>query len=112
MRLCAASPWSGFRQSGRQVPYLLKRAGFRDVALVKCGLDTLGMDYDDRQALFDTYFSIIKQDYRILSDTQPDNDSYRLAQKWIDQNYNDLEDAFHEENFFFSLGFMLFTAKR
>lgn len=112
MRLCAASPWSGFRQSGRQVPYLLKKAGYRDVALVKCGLDTLGMDYDDRQALFDTYFSIIKQDYRILSDTQPDNDSYRLAQKWIDQNYNDLEDAFHEENFFFSLGFMLFTAKR
>lgn len=112
MRLCAASPWSGFRQSGRQVPYLLKKAGFRDVRLVKCGLDTLGMDYDERQALFDTYFSIIKQDYRTLSTTRQNNENYRLAQKWIEQNYDDAEDAFHEENFFFSLGFMLFVAKR
>lgn len=112
MRLCAASPWSGFRQSGRQVPYLLKKAGFRDVRLVKCGLDTLGMDYDERQALFDTYFSIIRQDYRTLSTTRQNNENYRLAQKWIEQNYDDAEDAFHEENFFFSLGFMLFVAKR
>lgn len=32
--------------------------------------------------------------------------------KWIDDNFDALEDAFHDDPFFFSVGFMMFTAKR
>ena len=38
--------------------------------------------------------------------------AYRLAQKWIDDSFDALEDTFHDDPFFFSVGFMMFTAKR
>ena len=110
--MCADSPFSGFRESGRQIPHLLHKTGFRDAKLVKCGVNTVGMDYDERQALFDTYFSIVKMDFDRLAEEVPDNKQYRDYRDWLAEHYADMEDAFLEEDFFFSLGFMLFTAKR
>lgn len=110
--MCADSPFSGFRESGRQIPHLLHKTGFRDAKLVKCGVNTVGMDYDERQALFDTYFSIVKMDFDRLAEEVPDNKQYRDYRDWLAEHYADMEDAFLEEDFFFSLGFMLFTARR
>ena len=112
IKMCADSPFSGFRESGRQIPHLLHKTGFRDVRLVKCGVNTMGMDYDEREALFDTYFSIIKMDFDRLAEEVPDDKQYSEYRDWLAEHYADMEDAFHEDDFFFSLGFVLFTARR
>lgn len=112
IKMCADSPFSGFRESGRQIPHLLHKTGFRDVRLVKCGVNTMGMDYDEREALFDTYFSIIKMDFDRLAEEVPDDKQYSEYRDWLAEHYADMEDAFLEDDFFFSLGFVLFTARR
>lgn len=112
IKMCADSPFSGFRESGRQIPHLLHKTGFRDARLVKCGVNTMGMDYDEREALFDTYFSIIKMDFDRLAEEVPDDKQYHEYRDWLAEHYADMEDAFHEDDFFFSLGFVLFTARR
>ena len=110
--LCAKDPMAGYRNSGRQVYNILHKAGYRDIKLLKSGLDTTSMGYDEKEALFHTYFSFIKSDYDIFRDRDPDNAAMVESAGWFDKHYGEMEDAFLEDSFFFSLGFMLFTAKR
>ena len=110
--LCAKDPMAGYRNSGRQVYHILHKAGYRDIKLLKSGLDTTSMGYDEKEALFHTYFSFIKSDYDIFRDRDPDNAAMVESAGWFDKHYGEMEDAFLEDSFFFSLGFMLFTAKR
>lgn len=110
--LCAKDPMAGYRNSGRQVFNILHKAGYRDIKLLKCGLDTTAMNYDEKEALFHTYFSFIKSDYEIFRAGDPDNAAMAESAGWFDEHYAEMEDAFLEDSFFFSLGFMLFTAKR
>ena len=38
--------------------------------------------------------------------------AFKDDKQWVDGIYGELEEQFQSENFFFSLGFMLFTAKK
>ena len=112
IKLCAQNPFSGYRLSGREVPYLLKKSGYKDIKLLKCGLDSLGMDYDEKAALFDIYFPFSKAEFATLAERFPDNSIYAENSKWFADNYSYLQNSFMNEDFFFSLGFMLFTATK
>ena len=70
------------------------------------------MDFDEREAMFHIYFSFIREDFGILTGENPDNAQYKNNYEWICENYEKLEEAFMNEEFFFSLGFMLFIAHR
>ena len=110
--ICNRNETSGYRHSGRQINAFLKRAGFKDVCLEKIGITTVGMDYDQRDALFDTYFSFIKDDLKLMTERHPDDARIAEDYSWYCQNYDDLSARFQDEAFFFSLGFMLFTARK
>ncbi len=110
--LCAKNPLGGFRASGRQIPYLLRKSGYRDIRLVRSGLNTLDMDFDEREAMFHIYFSFIRGDFAYLAAQSPDNALYRESAEWMQKHYEEMEDEFMNEDFFFSLGFMLYTAKK
>ena len=110
--ICGSLETAGFRQSGRQIYTLLKRAGYRSVKLENCGIDTIEMSFDDREALFDTYFSFILGDSEIMKDRHPENRLYAENYEWMKENYDTLEEDFQEPSFYFNLGFMLFTAKK
>ena len=112
IRICARNETSGYRQSGRQILPLLRRAGFRNIALEKLCMTTVGMDYEERSALFDVYFSFILEDLKIMVDRYPDDKMLQRDLDWYRDVYDDLEERFHSDDFFFSLGFMLFTAQK
>lgn len=112
MDCCLKNELAGYRYSGRQIFGLLHKAGFRNIRLVKSGMDTSSMNYDEREALFMTYFSFIKNGFDMLTEKYPDNALYAENAKWMDENYDALEDAFLADDFFFTLGFMLFEAER
>lgn len=112
MEMCAYNEPSGFRKSGRQIYTLLSRAGFNNVSLKKLGLTTVGMDFEQRSALFETYFSFIIEDTKIMCMRYPDDKRIKADYEWYKENYDNLEEKFLDKNFFFSLGFMLFTAKK
>lgn len=110
--ICSMSELSGYRHSGRQIYSFLKKAGFKKINLVKTGLSTINMDYEQKEALFNTYFSFILDDIRILKGKYPEDKSYADAYRFLDSVYEKLEEDFQSEEFFFSLGFMLFTASK
>ncbi len=110
--ICKRSRTSGYRNSGRQIYTLLMRSGYRDVRLEKMGISTPGMDYEKRSALFDTYFSFILEELKIYVKANPEDQRAVKDLEWYDKIYEDLEAKFQDENFFFNLGFVLFTARK
>ena len=112
MEICAKDDYSGYRQSGRQIYTLLKHAGYTDVSLEKMGLSTIGMDYDERSALFDTYFSFILEDFKLMLERCPADNDIRDIYKWYENVYEDLEETFLKDDFYFNLGFVMYTAKK
>lgn len=112
MEICSRNETSGYRKSGRQIYTLLGRAGYKNIKLEKLGLTTIGMDYDEREAIFETYFSFVLGDLLIMKNRYPNDRRIANDYEWYSQNYEDLEEKFHDTNLFFSLGFMLFTAQK
>ena len=112
IQLCSKNPLAGFRASGRQIPYFLRKSGYRDINLVRAGLNTLEMDFDEREALFHIYFSFIYGDFATLAQQSPGNTLYCESAEWMKKHYEELADEFMSDDFFFSLGFMLYTAKK
>lgn len=110
--ICAYDEPAGFRKSGRQIYTLLSRAGFGSINLEKLGMTTVGMDFDQRAALFDTYFSFILEDMKIMRNRYPDDKRIKLDYDWYTNVYEELEEKFLDKNFFFSIGFVLFTARK
>ena len=58
-RICRDNETSGYRHSGRQIYSILRKCGLENIKLERAGLNSIGMCYSDKQALFDTYFSFI-----------------------------------------------------
>jgi len=110
--ICKKSRTSGYRNSGRQIYTLLMRSGYRDVKFEKMGISTPGMDYEQRSALFDTYFSFILEELKQYCEAHPDDKRAAKDCEWYDAIYEDLEARFQDDNFFFNLGFVLFTARK
>jgi len=110
--ICHQNETSGYRHSGRQVYTLLRRSGYKDIVLEKLGISTVGMDYEKRSALFDTYFSFIMEDLRIMTERYPQDKRISQDYAWYKRSYEDLEEKFQDEALFFTLGFILFTARR
>lgn len=108
----ADSKLGGYRLTGRQIPYMLSKTGYKDVELVKQGINTLGMDYDEKEEFFDMRFGYFEEVYTTLSEENP-NDKYAASGlAFIKEHYNEIEEEFTEDHFFFNFGVVLFAAKR
>lgn len=102
---------SGSRHSARQVYNVLKKIGARDVHLVKCGVNTSCMDYTRKRMLFDAFFSFIPNDFARIVREHPDDETAKEVMEWIDKNYDDLEEAFFDDDFIYNSGYMFFIVR-
>lgn len=110
IEICSMDHDAGFRLSGRQIYTLLINAGYKDVAMENACISTAGFDYDKKQALFDTYFGFILTDMRTLAKQQPDNKELVENYEWLEENFEEIEDAYYANNLLFNIGFMIFSA--
>ena len=112
VKICSKCEESGFRYSGRRIFTLLEQTGYRDISLQDCGINTVGMDYDQREAFFNIYFGFIIDDIRDMAEKHPEVKEYREDYQWFKNTYEKLESMFQIKEFFFSLGFMIYLAKK
>lgn len=110
MRICELNETSGFRRSGRQIPTMLKRAKFSDVKVENMGINTSQMDDEQREAFFEVYFSFILDDAELMAKKYPNQEVFLENYKWLKDISGELEEAFYQDDFFFNLGFMSFSA--
>ena len=109
--ICKRDPRAGVRSTGRNIHTWLTHSGYNDICLKRCGLSTEDMNYDQKEAMFDIYFSYLPDDYRIMLETQYDPE-YEQSLQWLNANYNKLEEMFMDNSFWFHLGIMCFTATK
>lgn len=112
IEICNIDHDAGYRMSGRQVFTLLANAGYSDIKMENACISTAGFDYDKKQLLFDTYFGFILSDMKKLSQECPNNKKYAESFEWMKENFEDMEDEYHMNNFIFNIGFVIFTAKK
>lgn len=112
IEICSRNVESGYRNSGREIPTLLANAEMHDIKLEKSGINTLGMGYEEKDALFNTYFSFILTDTKSRYTKDPNKRENKEDYEWLERMYDTLEENFHSHNFFFSLGFVIFTATK
>lgn len=107
LSMCTAT---GYRYSGRELYTLMSRRGYKEIALEKTGLSTVGMTYEERGAFFDVIFKFIKQGIRTEAAKYPSNKKLLSEKEWLEDEYDELEEEFMSNEFFMLFGFILFTA--
>lgn len=112
IEICKYCDILGYRQSGRQIYSYLKNANFSNVRLEKIGLNTSGMDYDEREILFEIYFGYIPI---ALQKTMERNKNIilraQLDYEWVTEVLETARELFMKNDFIFSLGYFIYTAE-
>ncbi|MCQ2772283.1 MAG: hypothetical protein MJ238_03295, partial [Bacilli bacterium] len=102
----------GFRQSGRQIYSYLRKTAFKDIKLELSGMNTIGLDYDLKSALYEIYIKgCIYVDSVAMRDKYPDDPRFSDFVDWLDENLDEMEAQFFDEGFFFTLGTMIFVGR-
>ncbi len=112
VNICGSLEFTGYRKSGRQIYSFLKKSGYKTVKLIKSGLSTADMTYEQKEALFSIYFTYVFVNLEKAHRSHPDNDEIFNNLQWFSKNYDRMEEAFLADDFLFSLGFMSYVAMR
>lgn len=108
--LADADQLAGFRKSGRQIYSYLKNIGAKEINLELKGFDNVNLNYEKQEQLFQSYMTFLQHEYEILVRQNPDNKNYIAAHDWLEENMPEIEAQFFDSNFFFSAGFVIYTA--
>ena len=112
IEICGRNDLSGFRYSGREIPKFLWEAGMQEVKMEKLCLDSLGMDDNQKNAFFNTYFSFVYDDAMARYKEDNRRRENKDDASWLFENIDTLRTRFLEPGFFFCLGFVIFTARK
>ena len=112
IQICAHEEMSGYRHSGKGIYSILVQNGYKNIKLEKKGLDTSTMSYEEKDAMFSTYFSFIFEDTKILYRKDPGNKRIKDDYEWLMDNYEDIKLQYDNQDTLFQLGFMTYTAEK
>ena len=112
IEICSYCDMLGYRNSGRQIYSHLKGAGFSQVKLEKVGLSTADMSYEEKCALFDVYFGYIPTALEKTIERSPTLIRAKHDYEWVESVKENAYEAFLNNDFLFSLGYMIFTAQQ
>lgn len=110
-KICEYCDMLGYRNSGRQIYTFLTEAGYRNIKLEKVGLNSSEMDEDEKACLFDVYYGYIPIALKKTLERTPPLRA-KLDYEWVLSNIDNAFELFMESRFIFSLGYMIFTAKK
>jgi len=101
---------TGYRRSGRELFTLLHRSGYKNISLERAGLNSVGMEYDEKEAFFDTIFQFLRNGIRVTHQNDPTNKEIKAEKEWLEENFDELEEKFLSADFFVNLGFITYVA--
>ncbi|MCR4911764.1 MAG: toll/interleukin-1 receptor domain-containing protein [Bacilli bacterium] len=105
------NPIAGFRSSGRRIFGYFQKIKAREIKLVHSGIDISDLDYEQKEKMFFSYFGFIPNDFRICYNEDPTKEEYKKIIEWCDLYYDDLEEAFMDNDFFYNSGYFIYTIK-
>lgn len=70
------------------------------------------MSYDEKEDFFKLYFQFIVDDMKWMLNKYPNNEELIDAVEWCNANYDTALSNFMLDDFIFSIGFVIYTAKK
>ena len=111
-KIAATCRNGGNRIIGREIPRMLKSTGFRDIACRVKGISSIGMNEEQKQALWDTYYGffteVAKQECKYTNGGQQAIWNYGWCHYWLPT----LHERFMAPTFEFTLGICTYTATK
>ncbi len=111
VELCFKTEYSGFRHSGRAINKFLSDVDLQDITLHKMGLSSIGMSRKEKENFFDIYFWFILDDLKKMNEENPHDIFIKSEYDWMKNNYAEMKNCFKKRDFFFNLGFVLYSAR-
>ena len=102
---------TGYRRSGRELYTLLTRSGYKNISVEKFGLNTADMDYSEKEAYFDTIFKFLKNGINQTAKNNPTNKEILAERDWLEDKFDELEEAFLSSETFINFGFLIVVAR-
>ena len=111
VEICEYTSFSGYRKSGREILSYLTELDMKNIRLHKSGISTTGMSRKERDDFFNIYFWFIMDDLKQMHQNHPESTIIKADLKWMMNNYEEMQLNFKKKEFFFNLGFMLYSAE-
>ena len=110
IRYCYKTEYSGFRHCGRAINKFFVDTDLQDIRLHRLGLSNIGLSRKEREDLFEVYFWFVLDDLKKMSEENPDDQYVYSEYVWMRDHYASMKNAFKKKEFFFTLGFILYSA--
>ncbi len=111
IQLCFKTEYSGFRHCGRAINKFLSDTDMNNITLHKIGLSSIGMSRKEKEDFYDVYFWFILDDLRKMNAENPSDAFIKADYEWLKENYGTMKNCFKKRDFFFSLGFVIYSAQ-
>lgn len=102
----------GDRSSGRKIYKYLQRSDFSNITVERLGMTIMDLSSDERLNLFNACFSWIKERTARLHEQYPNDPNVTKEHNWLETNFETMEDMFLSKDFFFSYGWVIYTATK
>lgn len=109
MELLATDPFSGDRNCCGMLPQILERCGYRQVREEIVPFAADGAEVERKADIFETFFSYLPEDVRLLLDREPENAAVRKAAMWLEEHYEALKRLILRKDTHISMGFRIFV---
>lgn len=111
INICSYCDMLGCRNGGKAIYSYLKQNGFSKVSIEKISLNTSMMSYDEKEALFNLYFGYLPVALEKTMEAHPNNIRIQKDYNWVCENLDYANQKFHQSDFIFFVGYIIYTAR-
>ena len=109
LKVLAADPYAGKRNSGKELAELLQESGYSDIKLQCSEIGATGSEISKKEDIFTTFCSYLPEDLVILKKREPEHPVYVAGWEWVEKNFEKLHRQMVSEESWVSMGVKIYT---
>ena len=104
--------YAGKRETGQAVPGWLTNCGYDHIHVWCKGISAAKGEQQQKEDIFQTFFSYLPEDVEILLAEEPDNRKYQDWQNWLKKNYEELQQLILSEESEITMGMQILSCEK
>lgn len=109
LKVLAADPYAGKRNSGKELAELLQESGYSDIKLQCSEIGATGSEISKKEDIFTTFCSYLPEDLAVLKKLEPAHPVYVAGWEWVENNFEKLHRQMVSEESWVSMGVKIYT---
>lgn len=104
--------YAGKRATGARLTGWLKNCGYAHIQVWCDGISAGKEETKRKEEIFQTFFSYLPEDVKLLLAEEPDNRKYQAWKKWLEQNYEKLRQLVLQRDSEITMGMQIISCKK